>query len=123
MQEMSDSYFYPTGERPLTVHPRQADVVEYIFERRPREMHFQADPSGKTESKWAACTKQSVFLPLFDPRSEMNTMYQSRDGYGSFYEAWMMCNSNTLRNLRQSPGSFLVLRNQMLCSALASMRA
>ena len=80
MGDIQDLFFY--DERPSTVHSCQAEVVEYLFLKRPRAMHFQSDPTGKTESKWSECTKQGVFLPLFDPRSEMNTMYQTQHDFG-----------------------------------------
>jgi hypothetical protein len=76
MEDVRDSFFYT--ERPPSVHPRQVEVVEYLFLKRPRDMRFMGDPAGEMESKWSECTKRSVFLPLFDPRSEMYRMYQTK---------------------------------------------
>ena len=72
MENMDAAYFY--AERPENVHPRQEEVAEYLFLHRPKEMHFQ-DPSGRTEAKWSDCTKHNLFLPLLDPKNEMNTLY------------------------------------------------
>jgi hypothetical protein len=79
MGNVKDSFFY--AEHPSTAYPRQADVVEFLFLKRPRAMHFQGDPTGKTENKWSECTKQDIFLPLFDSRSEMNIMYQTQHDF------------------------------------------
>src|SRR5437667_1600341 len=54
MDDINDSFFY--DDCPPTVHPCQAEVVEYIFLKRPRDMHFHGDPAGKMESKWSKCT-------------------------------------------------------------------
>ena len=78
MENIDASYFYT--ERPENIHPRQQEVAEYLFLRRPKEMHFQ-DPSGRTEAKWSDCTKRNLFVPLLDPKNEMNTLYPTQSGF------------------------------------------
>ena len=79
MDDIKDLFFY--DERPANLHCRQAEVVEYLFLDRPRDMHFNASPVGKPESAWSEFTKQNVFLPLLDPRREMHKMYQPLRGF------------------------------------------
>ena len=72
---MNDDYFY--GEIPSRIYNRQLEATNYLFFTRPKEMRNHSIP-GSSEAKWGECTKIKLFLPLFDPQSQMNTEYVLR---------------------------------------------
>ena len=70
--KVEDEYFYE--QKPEYFHSRQEEAINYLFVTRPQEMHFDSI-NGGTESMWEKCTNNLLFLPLFDPNSEMRVLY------------------------------------------------
>jgi len=36
---------------------------------------YEQSTAGTTEASWALCTKEKVFMPLFDPTGKMKKLY------------------------------------------------